>query len=217
MDSGVWTIGIPSNILICGSSGAGKTVFVEKLLQNPHAWEKAVDNITYCYGIRTDTVDRISDKFPEAVLIDNLPKELNSPLEMFSPKQNNLLILDDLSQESQNSKEFTNFLTRGSHHTNTCCISLEHFLYSDAKERRKQSPHFHQIILFRNNRSMNQIALLACQSGMVDADVVKTAYRDVMGRDFAYLIVDTRNDTPDELRLLSNVFGENGDPPYTYI
>ena len=213
----VWEISVPSNILICGSSGAGKTKFVEKLLENVDVWQKPIDKIVYCYGIKTDTVDRIADKYPQAVLIENLPTNLNTPLEIFSPKQNNLFILDDLSQESQNSKEFTNFLTRGSHHTNTTLISLEHFLFSNAAERRKQSPHFHQIILFKNNRSMTQINLLAKQSGMIEPEVVKQGFTDIMQKDFAYLIVDMRTDTPQELRVLTNVFWENGDPPSAYV
>jgi len=210
----MWTINFPENILICGPSGCGKSTFVEKLLATPHIWDKPIDKIFYCYGIQSENVNRISKAYPQATLIEGLPPNLDKPLEMFSPKQNNLLIFDDLTSETQNNPTFTNFLIRGAHHSNCCLISLEHFLYSDSKERRKQAPHWHQIILFRNRRNVRQISTLAKQAALGDPKLVQWAYNDATNKPYSYFILDLRNNTLDNMRLLTGVLEE---PLYVYF
>ena len=212
-----WKMSCPSNVLIAGSSGSGKSTFVEKLLKTKDIWEKPFDNLTYCYGINTETVQRISNDHPEATIIEGMPRNLEQPEQMFSPSQRNVLILDDLSSETQNSKAFTNMLTRGSHHLNVCVISIEHFLYSQSKERRLQSPHWHQILLFQNQRSLHQIATLARQSSVSNPKTIEYAFRSCTDTPYGYLIIDFRNDTCQEMRLITNVFCEKESPVYVFL
>ena len=211
-----WQMSCPQNVLICGSSGTGKSTFVEKLISTPQLWEKPPDKIVYCYGIQSSTVNFLSQHRPEVMLIEGLPRNLSTPQEMFSPHQNNLLLVDDLSTETQNSRDFTNFMIRSSHHCNCCLVSIEHFLYGDSKERRLQSPHWHQYILFKNQRSLHQIRLLARQTSL-DADKVEFAYSDATSNPYGYLVMDFRKDTVPEMRLLTNVMHEHGGPCYVYI
>ena len=119
-----WKMTCPQNVLVVGSSGTGKSTFVEKLISTPDAWETPIDNIFYCYGILSDTVEKLAREMPHITLIEGLPRNLASPREIFSPNKANLLICDDLSTESQASKDFTNFMIRGSHHCNCCLISI---------------------------------------------------------------------------------------------
>ena len=206
----------PQNVLICGSSGSGKSRFLEKLIDTPAIWEKPMQKIIYCYGIHNSTVDYFAQHHPEVILNEGLPRNLSNPHEIFSPQQTNLLLVDDLSTETQSSRDFTNFMIRSSHHCNCCLISVEHFLYGDSKERRLQSPHWHQCILFKNQRSMHQIGILAKQSSIADTKTIKYAYSDATQKPYGYLIMDFRNETPEQLRLMSNVFSENGEPPFSY-
>lgn len=175
-----------------------------------------MNKIIYAYGIHNSTVDYLSTHHPEIILVEGLPRNLSQPREIFSPSQNNLLITDDLSTETQNSRDFTNFITRGTNHCNCCLISLEHFLYSDSKERRMQSHHWNQYILFKNMRSAHQIATLAKQINK-DAQMLKSAYQDaVIRKPFGYLIVDLRLETPTAMSVLTNVMGEGGEPIFVY-
>ena len=96
-----WEIICPSNILIVGPSGCGKSCFVEKLIQTPEIWSKPINKIWYCYGIYTINVENIAKNFPHITLIDGLPRNLDNPLEIFNPKDNNLIIFDDLSNQTQ--------------------------------------------------------------------------------------------------------------------
>ncbi len=213
-----WQVSIPSNVLISGGSGTGKSSFVQNLLGTPQIWQTPVTGKTmYCFGINSENVKYIHEKFPHVELIEGIPRNLDRPLEIFSPSQPNLIIFDDLSPETQSSKVFTDFLIKGSHHSNTCLISLEHFLYSQAKERSRQAPHWHQLILFRNPRTLYQIATLARQCSVADPKLVVSAYRDATQKKFSYLIIDLRNETVPELRLLTNALHENEEPVYIYM
>ena len=210
----MWQIGCPENLLICGCTRSGKTTFVETLLDNECMWEKHMNKIIYAYGIHNSTVERLSRDHPEVILMEGLPRNLSQPHQIFSPSNNNLLITDDLSTESQNSRDFTNFITRGTNHSNCTLISIEHFLYSDSKERRMQSHHWNQYVLFKNQRAAHQITTLAKQVGK-DVQLMKFAYQDaVMSQPFGYLIVDLRLDTIPQMSLLTNVLP--GDTAFVY-
>ena len=217
MEEQVWKMSCPQNVLITGSSGVGKSSFVVKLLETPSVWDNPPDKILYSYGICSETVNHIARHMPEVTLIEGIPRNLCTPLEIFSPHQNNVLICDDLSNETQNSKDFTSFLMRGSHHSNCCLISIEHFLFAQSAQRRLQSPQFNQIIMYKSNRSYHQIGTLARQIALKNPKLLQWAYSDAISKPYSYLVVDLRNETPDELRLLTNVFGENDLPTFIYL
>lgn len=212
----MWQIGCAENVLVCGSTRSGKTKFVENLLDSKDIWKCKMDKIIYCYGIHNSAVDRLSLKHPDITLIEGMV-DLSQPRQLFSPSENNLFITDDNFLLTQNSRDFTNFITRGTSHCHCTCISIEHGLFSEGKERRTQSHHWDQYILFKNHRSLGQLGVLAKQLSIA-VPTMQYAYEDaVMNRDYGYLIVDCRLDTPPELKLITNVLSENDNPPYVYL
>ena len=64
---------------------------------------------------------------------------------------------------------------------------------------------------------MHQITTLARQASIADLKTVQFAYNDAVSNPFGYLILDFRNETPSKMRLITNVFHENGDPAYVYL
>ena len=212
-----WHMTFPENFLICGSSGSGKSTFLENLLATPSIWTGPIDKVIYCYGIQTSTVENFAKHRPDISLIQGLPRNLSQPREMFSPQQNNVLVFDDLSSETQNCRDFTNMLIRGSRHCNCTMISLEHFLLADSRERRLQSPHWHQMCLFKNQRCAHQIAAVARQSAIAHPKLIQKAYAEATAVPHGYLILDFRNETPAEMRLITNVFSEKGIPPSVWL
>jgi ABC-type dipeptide/oligopeptide/nickel transport system ATPase component len=215
--SSAFSFTIPSSVQLVGPSGCGKTTFLEKALRNPQMWDKPIDTLMYCYGIRTPMVQKITEIFPEAVLCEDMPRNLEQPLEMFRPEKNNVLIFDDLQSTTSASPAFTDFLVRGSHHANVCVISCEHHLFSDAKERRKQANQWQCIILFQNKRAAHQIGTLARQTAIGDPKRIVQAYRDAVSRNWGHLCIDFRNHTPPEFLLMSNVMCDGGEPTYAYL
>lgn len=208
---------IPSNVLLCGPTGCGKSSFMEKLIENPAMWCEPMDSLWLCYGIYSENVKRFAEKYPQVRLIEGLPLNLDNPQQMLSPSKRNVMIFDDLGSETQASPAFTNLLTRGSHHCNAAIFSLEHHLFSESKERRKQTNQWQCILLFRNKRGLHQIGTLARQSSFARPQTVQWAFRDATSVPYGYLMIDFRNETPDEMRLLSNVMCEGQKPTYVYI
>ena len=97
-------------------------------------------------------------------------------------------------------------------------MSLEHFLFAQAKERQRQTHHWHQMILFRNPRSVHQVRTLGRQSSIANPKLLEFAYRDATGkRPHTYLVIDLRNDTIEEMRLVTNVLHENSEPVFVYL
>lgn len=213
----IWFIAPRESILVTGAAGNGKSTFVEKLITNRKYWKKDFDKILYCYGIYSKTVESISQNSPHIQLISGLPRNLlANPLEVLNPHETNMLVLDDMSLESNDSKELTSFISRGVTHANCCLISIEHFLFSPSAQRRNQSFHYSQLILFKSTRNLQQLAILAKQTGVCLPKTLIEAYKDSTRKPFSPLVVDLRSETPDDLRLLTNVLCEDGEPTYAY-
>ena len=208
-----WKIRQPSCMLIQGPTFSGKSTFLEKLLSTKEVWEKPIEKVVLCYGIETPSVQRIANMFPDVQLYNGLPPQLDNPSEMFCKEKNNLLILDDLGFVAESSPAFSTFLEVSSHHLNTTCINITHSLFSNGKERRRQSGSYHYIILFRNRRCQYHVGIFSRQAGLVDKKLLEEAYFDATKPKFSYLLVDLHPETIDECRLLTNVLLEQMDKP----
>ncbi|MCP4393480.1 MAG: hypothetical protein GY804_04330 [Alphaproteobacteria bacterium] len=187
------------------------------MLDTPAAWDKAIDKIYYFYGIPTESLQVITQKFPQATIMEGIPRNLDNPREIFDSNKNNVVIFDDLSDFTQNSPDMTTFMTKGTHHCNVSMISVEHFLFSNSRERRNQANHWHQLVLFRNKRAMQQIGVMARQMSISSPKTVQWAFKDATSTPYSYLVIDTRNDTAEEAQLLTNVLLENDSPTYVYV
>ena len=54
----------PANILVVGSSGSGKTVFVSELLKEPHRYFRPVPKrLHYCYGAMQPLLQELRDGY----------------------------------------------------------------------------------------------------------------------------------------------------------
>lgn len=73
------------------------------------------------------------------------------------------------------------------------------------------------MLYFRNQRSQHQIATLARQTSIANPKLVQWAYMDATQRPYGYLVLDFRNETPNEMRILSNVLCEGNLPTFAYI
>ena len=196
----------------------GKSSFVYRILTTPELWQKKIDKILYCYGIYTKIVEKLSREAPHIQLIEGLPRNLLAqPLEVLNPQETNVVVLDDTSLESQESKELTAFLSRGVTHSNTTLLSIEHFLFSPSVQRRNQSFHYNQLILFKSGRNLHQLTTLAKQTGICSPQTLVSAYKDATRQPYSCLVIDQRLHTPDHLRLLTNVLCDHGEPTYAYI
>ena len=124
----------PFSLLCCGPSGCGKTQWTKKLLENSlNVMSHQPDRIAWCYGEWQDGYRELSEQFPLIEFIEGIPSNV---FDMFDPKMNNMIIIDDLMAEAAGDKKIANLFTKGSHHRNLSVIFILQNLFYQGKESR---------------------------------------------------------------------------------
>lgn len=184
----------PTNILLSGCTGSGKTSWLKRLLNNPSMFSKPPDRIVYCYGIWTeDFNDMKSVEFREGL---DLPS--------FDKTQHTILILDDLMHEVLSSEEACKLVTMKSHHQNITPIVLVQNLYLQAKHSVTIMQNMHYRILLKSIKDIQKIKMLGREMGKEKA--MEAAYKDATSEPYGYLFVDLSPHSIDDLRLRTKVF-----------
>lgn len=151
----------PFTCLIAGPTQCGKTFLTSQVLLYKDILISPVpQRIIYCYMLWQPIYDEIKSVNPNIEFHQGSIPDINAEL---NESDNNLLILDDLMSESDNSQSILNIFTVGSHHKNTSVIFLVQNIFARGKYMRTISLNSHYIILFKNPRDKLQILTLARQ------------------------------------------------------
>ena len=144
----------PFTAILAGPSGCGKTELLMKLLEKRRNMiEPYPKRIVYCYSEWQKKFEGYKDKFEFCQGIFDIDN--------FEPSEQNLLILDDLLDETQNDKSIFHLFTRGSHYRNISVFLLSQNVFNKGKYSRKINLNSHYLILFNNPRDKSQIQYLA--------------------------------------------------------
>ena len=122
-----------------------------------------------------------------------------------------LLILDDLMREADDSVS-DNF-TKFSHHRNISVVFLTQNMFFKSAHSRTMSINTHYLIVFKNPRDALQIATLGRQMYPGKSKFLVEAFKQATDKPHGYLLMDYKSNTPDIIRLRSNIF----DDAYVYI
>ena len=95
----------------------------------------------------------------------------------------------------------TDLFTKKSHHSNTSVIYLVQNLFSRNKESRTISLNTQYMVVFKNPRDASQITNLAKQMYPGRVKFIQEAFADATSTPYGYLLVDLKQDTPEDLRL----------------
>lgn len=192
----------PFGALICGPTAAGKTVFVRKFLANETVCcDTSFDRVILYYSEWQNTyktLGRGNVEFREGV------PQFSDFADDPRPK---LIILDDLMCEASG-KSIVNLFTKGSHHRNLSIIFISQNLFH--KGLREVSLNSSYIVVFKNPRDKAQIRCLARQICPENPRSVQEAYADATSRPHGYLLIDLKQSTPENCRLRSNIFPDEG-------
>jgi hypothetical protein len=100
-------------------------------------------------------------------------------------------------------ESIVDWFTRKAHHRNTSVIYITQNLFDRAPQYRTISLNAHYLVLFKNPRDKSQIGVLSRQLQMPH---LLPAYEEATGKPHGYLLVDLSPQTPEELRLRSQLF-----------
>jgi hypothetical protein len=190
----------PFTMMISGATGTGKSVFVAKMIEHVEDLIRpSPDRIILCYGAwqagyaDLNRPGRLQVEFREG--FQNVQVDV---------ARNTLLIVDDLMHEAQH--EVVKWFTKFSHHRSCSIVYLVQNLFHQSKEHRTISLNSQYMVLFRNPRDQGQIGHLAKQILPQCPKALQQAFADATSKPFGYLLLDLKPDTPESLRLRTNVF-----------
>ena len=192
----------PFTCMVAGPTGSGKTELLIQILRHQHEMvEPSWDRIVFCYSRMQPSYQQLKDISPQVEFCQGLYN-----IELFNSNLNNLLILDDLMQKSENDCEILNLFTIDSHHKNISVFLLTQNLFSQGKYSRSISLNSHYLLLLNNPRDRAQIYYLARQMFPSNSKFLVEAYNDATNdQDFGYLFIDLTQKTSNDLRIQSGI------------
>ena len=192
----------PFTSVCVGSTGAGKTQFVLKLIENiDRMISPGIDEIIWGYNQWQDSYN----KLPQVQFYQGIPKLERSI-------KNRLLVIDD----QMDCADVVSFIfTRELHHKNVSVIYIVQNLFYAHKDMRTVHLNYHYLILFKCPRDMSSISVLARQMFPGNARFLRNVFADATRLPHSYLLIDFKQSTPDRLRLRTNIFP--AETTYVYV
>lgn len=190
----------PFTMLIAGPTGSGKTEFVKKMINsNARISSPAPQRVIYFYGEYQNKFNEFND----VELIRGLPENILSMVDADKPTW---IVIDDLMHESASSKVVSELFTKGSHHRNLSIILIVQNLFVRGNESRNISLNSQYLVLFKNPRDQSIATSLARQMFPNRVRKFQKIFEDATKKSYSYLFIDLKPETPNEVRLLTNVF-----------
>ncbi len=190
----------PFTALVAGPTKAGKTVWVKNLILHADSMiSPSPEKIYYCYTEWQPIYQELANL--GVAMIEGLPAMAELKKSNTTPK---LLILDDLMQEMKTDKKLVQLFTKGSHHWNLSVLHIVQNLFFEGLRTSRINAQY--LILMKNPSDQLQATTLAKQLYPGKTQYFMEAYGDACSESFGYLAVDLSQDTPEDLRLQTNIF-----------
>lgn len=190
-------------MLVAGPTMCGKSCFVAQMLSTPGCIEPQPKAVYWFYGTENaeqqESIENTS-LYP-VEFREGLPRLTELELQPDS-----LIVLDDLMSDVANSNEIAELFTRGMHHRRLSVVLLVQNVFYKGNKAREISLNCHFIVLFKNPRDSSQINLLARQIFPNKQIFLREAYLQATERPHGYLLIDLTQHTPEELRVMTNIF-----------
>lgn len=203
----------PFTCILGGPSGSGKTHFVMKLLI--HFRTKIQPNpakISYYFSEWQPLFTEMKTIIPFIEFKEGLPS-----IDAFD-NSNQLVILDDLMNETKDNEDILNLFTKKSHHRNISIVLMTQNIFCKGNCMRSMSLNSHYLVVFNNPRDRSQIKYISRQINPSFPKYIEEAFFDATTtKPHGYIMFDLKQKTPEILRIKSNVFNENKEPIYVYI
>jgi hypothetical protein len=192
---------------IVGPSGSGKTHFVCMLLQNERFFNQNFKFIYWHYGgggelgITAKEICKLKNIRYIAGFDENWTKRL---------KEGDVIVIDDLFQESNRESEFNNLFTKISRHNSVTVIFITQNLFHQGGNHRTRNLNVQYLVLFKNPRDATVIDFVARQAFPNNKKFLVESFRDATKNAHGYLFLDFTQSCPDEMRVRTDVFNEQG-------
>ena len=197
----------PFTCLVSGPTCCGKTEFVKKLVQS-RDWciDQPVQDIIWCYGEWQPAYEELKHQV-------RFTNEIISP-EDLDPRVVHLVILDDQMDNDKDKDKVERLFIKSCHHRNTSVIYIVQNLFSRGKNHRTCSLNTHYFLIFKNPRDSQQVETLSRQMFPTRKRYLTESYIDATRVPFGYLLIDAKPNTPEHLRLRSDILNRTAQIAY---
>ena len=173
-------------------------VSLSDLRKAPSMINPAPEHVTWYYGEWQSAYENLD--------IPNLRLEQGLPT-AFDTGKRNVVVLDELMAETDG--RVTDLFTKKSHHSNTSVIYLVQNLFPKHKESRTISLKAQYMVVFNNPRDALRVTHLAKQMYPGRVKFVQEAFKDATSVPYGYLLVDLKQDTPEDMRLRTTIIPDD--------
>jgi hypothetical protein len=197
----------PSISLVIGSTGSGKTTWIQNLILNcKKIINPPPESVIFCFAERQPIYEELKLSAPIPITFCyGLTAEL---FENINP--NTLLIVDDLLNVTDKNL-LLDIVHKGSHHRGISLVLVAHNLFD--KQLRCISLQAHYLVLLKTVRDFKQIQVLGEQLSIGGKNLLKL-YKAATKEPYSYLFLDLRPETDNLLRFRSNIFQ---DPSVVFV
>jgi len=207
---------IPFSMLIAGSSGSGKSTWIEKLLiQQSNVLNKTWDKILYCYSIYDPSYEKLEKIIPNLELMQGFPTEIVKQFHNNVQRtKQTLIVLEDLMVEAGDLKELTILFTR-MRHSNVSIIMTVQNIFHQGKAMKAVMRNATYIVVFPNTRDISMIYSFGQQIMPGKSKFFLSCFEKAKEIDkFLPLIIDLSPKQNEKLRFRQGIFPS--DPKYVY-
>lgn len=184
---------------VVGPSHSGKTHFTLKLLDHRHELFDCVPNrVVWCYGIYQPELHQ--------QLLQRGYQTQSDIISTSDIQPYDIIILDDLISESNNSKEVTDMFTKAAHHKPCFIIFIMQNLFPGGKDARTRSLNTHYYVIFKNPRDKSQVDYLARQILPRKSKALIKVFENATEKPHQYLFLDFTQECPDNYRFRGDIF-----------
>jgi len=203
-----------SRVLLVGSSGSGKSAFIERCLkQKSEIFEIAPSQIIVC---SPNSSAELSASLSE---ITDIPIEYRTSLpdeEQLLP--HTVLIIDDLL--AVGGRDFEHiceqvlvYFCRKCHHHKIYAFVSSQLLFPNSKAFRAISLNANYMVVFKSHRNVQQLKYLS-QQLFGNGKFLLNVYEDALSNSkFGYIFLDLHPLTDSNLKIKTNVLGEDISKP----
>ena len=127
------------------------------------------------------------------------------------PQRHDVLVIDDLYDESTKEMNFNNLFTKIARHREVAVIFITQNLFHQGGHHRTRNLNVHYLTLFKNPRDSTVIDYVARQAFHSSRQYLIDAYHDATDdKPHGYLFIDFTQSCPEELRVRTDLFNPDG-------
>ena len=189
---------------IVGPSGCGKTLFTVQLLSS-NCFRNKIKNIYWLMGTKDGErglTSKSMKHLKNVTYLDGFEEGW-----MDKPKQNDVIVVDDLFNEAIKEKNFTNLFTKIAKHRFVTVVFITQNMFHQGGQHRTRNLNVHYLVLFKNPRDSTVVEYLARQAFPGDKQFLVDAFKDATQKiPYGYLLLDFTQDCPEEIRVRTDSF-----------